>query len=190
MNDPYFFGYGSLVNTATHTFHNIHTARARGWRRAWRHTALRSVSFLTVVPDALTAIDGVIASVPGADWAALDLREGAYDRVPASDQIDHDLPGTHDIAIYAIPPDRHGPPTEAHPILMSYLECVLQGYHLRYGPAGVAQFIATTDGWTAPILDDRDAPQYPRHQPITPEDRTLFNDHITDAGGRILMSLA
>lgn len=190
MNDPFFFGYGSLVNTATHDFRNIHAAKARGWRRAWRHTALRPVSFLTVVPDALTTIAGVIAAVPGADWAALDERERAYDRVPAAGVIEHEAGDLPDIAIYAIPADRHGPPTEANPILMSYLECVLQGYLRRYGPAGVQAFIATTDGWSAPILDDRDTPRYPRHQVQDPAERALFGDLLTDAGARILVSLA
>lgn len=190
MMDPYFFGYGSLVNSATHDFTDIHAARARGWRRAWRHTDLRPVSFLTVVPDAQSTIDGVIATVPGADWAALDLREGAYDRVPASDQVEHGLDPALDIAIYAIPANRHAPPTTAHPILMSYLDCVFQGYLHRYGWDGVTGFIATTDGWHAPILDDRDAPRYPRHQPIDAEDRSRFNDLLTDVGARILMSLA
>lgn len=190
MSDPFFFGYGSLVNTATHDFRVVHAARARGWRRAWRHTALRPVTFLTAVPDPLTAIDGLIAAVPGADWAALDQREHAYDRVPASEVIDHAAEGALDIAIYAIPPDRHGPPSEASPILMSYLECVLQGYLHRYGTEGVHHFIETTDGWSAPILDDRAAPRYPRHQRLTVEERDLFGDLLTDAGARILMSLA
>ena len=140
MSDPFFFGYGSLVNTATHGFRDVHAASARGWRRAWRHTRLRPVSFLTAVPDALTRIDGVIAAVPGADWAALDEREGAYDRVPASEVIDHPAGAGLDIAIYAIPADRHGPPTEANPILMSYLECVLQGVSAALWPRGRAAF--------------------------------------------------
>lgn len=190
MNDPFFFGYGSLVNTATHDYRQLRPARARGWRRAWRHTPLRPVSFLTAVPDADCIIDGVIAAGPGADWLALDEREHAYDRVAAAHQIDHDHPHPLDIAIYAIPPDRHGPPSAASPILMSYLDCVLQGYLQRFGPEGVTGFIATTDGWEAPILDDRDSPRYPRHQVLSAQERAMFRDHLTDAGARILMSLA
>ncbi|MDD9741780.1 MAG: gamma-glutamylcyclotransferase [Marinovum algicola] len=190
MNDPFFFGYGSLVNTATHDFRQIRLARARGWRRAWRHTDLRPVSFLTAVPDNDCTIDGVIAAVPGADWLALDEREHAYDRIAASAQIDHDAPHPLDIAIYAIPSDRHRPPSDASPILMSYLECVLQGYLHRFGVEGVTGFVATTDGWEAPILDDRAMPRYPRHQVLAAEERTMVRDVLTDAGARILMSLA
>ena len=44
------------------------------------------------------------------------------------------------------------------------------------GAAGVADFFATTDGWEAPILNDRAAPQYPRHQRLTGEEHELV-DH-------------
>lgn len=185
MNESFFFGYGSLVNTATHDFENVHTATARGWRRAWRHTALREVSFLTAVPDRLSRIEGLIASVPGADWAELDTREHAYDRLNAAHQVEHGVGHPLDIAIYAIAPERHGPPSGGHPILMSYLETVLQGYLHRFGQRGVQGFIATTDGWEAPIQDDTIAPVYPRAQPITAEERVLFRDLLTDTGARI-----
>lgn len=190
MNNSFFFGYGSLVNLATHGYHDTGLARARGWRRAWRHSPLRPVSFLTAVPDSLCEIDGVIAAVPGADWAALDQRERAYQRLPASDQVSHDRGQPLDIAIYAIPEGQHGAPSTASPILMSYLDCVLQGYLQRFGVAGVTGFIATTDGWEAPILDDRAAPRYPRHQRVSAEERAMFRDHLSDTGARILMSLA
>lgn len=190
MMDPYFFGYGSLVNTSTHGFANAQRATARGWRRAWRHTQLREVSFLTAVPDEMSRIDGVIASVPGADWAALDQREHAYERLAATNQVDHQIAHPVDIAIYAIAPDRHGAPSQDHPILMSYLETVLQGYLHQFGPEGVTGFIATTDGWDAPIRDDRSAPVYPRHQPISQEERDMFRDCLTDIGARILMPRA
>lgn len=187
MNDPFFFGYGSLVNTATHTFENAQRATACGWRRAWRHTDLREVSFLTAIPDTSSRIDGLIASVPGADWDALDQREHAYERLAATHQIDHQAEQILDIAIYAIAPDRHGPPSNDHPILMSYLETVLQGYLHQFGPDGVTGFIATTDGWDAPIRDDRNAPVYPRYQTITKEEREMFRDCLTDIGARILV---
>ena len=74
MKRPYFFGYGSLVNRGTHDFDDAHPARLSGWRRIWRHTDLRPVAYLTVVPDASAEIDGLIAHVPDDDWAALDHR--------------------------------------------------------------------------------------------------------------------
>ena len=92
MDDAFFFGYGSLVNRATHGFENAHRASVRGWRRAWRGTPQRAVAFLTAVPDPAARIDGLIAAVPGHGWAALDEREHAYDRVHVSDDVHHPLP--------------------------------------------------------------------------------------------------
>ncbi len=104
MNDPFFFGYGSLVNRQTHDYLHATTASVTGWRRAWRHTPpLRDVSFLTVVPAPEDYVDGLIAAVPGANWAALDRRERAYDRHDATHQVSHDLEHALDVAIYAIP---------------------------------------------------------------------------------------
>ena len=91
MSDPFFFGYGSLVNLATHAFTDAHPASIRGWRRAWRYTPLREVAFLTAVPDPEAEIEGMIAHVPGGDWAALDEREFAYDRHPVTPQVSQPL---------------------------------------------------------------------------------------------------
>lgn len=156
MTAPRFFGYGSLVNRATQDYPNVRKDRVNGWARVWRHTALRDVAFLTVMRDANTVIDGLSADVPNGDWHALDEREFAYVRV----QLD-DHPNT---AIYEIPIGKHEPASTAHPILLSYLDVVVQGYLTEFGEAGAALFFATTHGWDAPILNDRKAPKYPRHQ--------------------------
>jgi cation transport regulator ChaC len=73
-NDPFFFGYGSLVNRDTHDFPHPARARVRGWARTWKRTKLRKVAFLTAVEAPGAQIEGLIAAVPGADWAALDPR--------------------------------------------------------------------------------------------------------------------
>ncbi len=184
MTTPYFFGYGSLVNTATHDYHDPRPARLSGWRRTWAHTDLRDVAFLTAVPAPGQAIDGLIAAVPGADWEALDQREYAYERLPASGAIDHDLPGAPDISVYAVPQARQAPGSDRHPILLSYLDVVLQGYLNVFGKEGAMAFMETTDGWDAPVLDDRRSPIYPRHQIITAEERALFDGLIDNVGAR------
>ena len=159
-----FFGYGSLVNRRTHLYGGT-ALTVRGWRRAWRHTPLRPVAFLTAVPDAEAAIDGLAADVPGGNWAALDEREAAYLRtaLPEGPQV------------YHIPEGHHGPATQAHPILRSYLDTVVQGYLAEFGRDGVARFFDTTSGWDAPIRDDRAAPLYPRAQQVTPEETALVD---------------
>lgn len=178
VEDPYFFGYGSLVNRRTHSYDKAHPAQVSGWRRAWRATALRDAAFLTVVPDSGTRIDGMIAEVPGGDWGLLDERERAYERHDAAGCIIHPLDTALDVRLYAIAPERHFAPTDTHPILLSYLDVVAQGYLAEYGPDGLQRFVETTDGWDAPILDDRAAPVYPRAQRLSAGDRALVDDLV------------
>jgi hypothetical protein len=181
MRMPYFFGYGSLVNRRTHAHDAAHPARLRGWRRAWRHAALRPVAFLTAVPAEGAEIDGLIAGVPGADWRALDLREAAYDRVAAAD-IAHALDWRPEVSLYAIPEGRHAAPSAAHPVLLSYIDVVVQGYLNAFGADGVVRFFASTDGWDAPVADDRADPVYLRHQVLTRAERQIVDRWLDDLG--------
>ena len=188
MADPYFFGYGSLVNLDTHDFPNPEPAQITGWRREWRATDLRGIAFLTAVPDAQATIDGMIAHVPDNDWAALDAREWAYERLPATDAVAHPLPGPLDIAIYAVPEASFRPATDQHPILLSYLDVVVQGYLRAFDGAGVARFFETTTGWDTPVLNDRATPKYPRHQVLSAQETALVDHHLAAKQVRILMA--
>lgn len=185
MADPYFFGYGSLVNLSTHDFPDPRPARLKGWRRAWRHTDLRPVAFLTAIPDPECEIDGMIAHVPRNDWAALDEREWAYDRTPATQSISHPLQHEVEIAVYAVPAERQNAPDGPHPILLSYIDVVVQGYLRAFGTEGADRFFATTDGWDAPILNDRPAPRYPRHQQLKPSETEFVDDRLKQVSARI-----
>lgn len=171
---PSFFGYGSLVNLATHDYPNARKATLPGWRRIWCHAKTRPVAFLSV-HQAPGAIQGIIADVPGADWAALDAREHAYQR--------HDVSGVLDghTAIYQADPAKTVPPSTRHPILLSYLDVVVQGFLQQYGEQGVAEFFASTDGW-GPIKDDRADPYYPRFQTLSPQERALVDHHVSALG--------
>lgn len=184
---PAFFGYGSLVNRATHDHAPAQPARLSGWRRVWRQTRLRPYAFLSAEPAPGVGIDGILAAVPGGDWAALDAREAAYDRralPPAS--VADPAPWAGTIAIYAVS-DRHAAPAgTAHPLLLSYLDTVVQGFLREWGPEGAAGFFATTAGWDTAILDDRAAPVYPRHQPLTPAERAIVDDNLHRRDARIL----
>ena len=186
MADPFFFGYGSLVNRATHTFSDAHPARLTGWRRAWAHTNLREVAFLTAIPAPGHVIDGLVAHVPGDDWAALDRREHAYDRAPVTDTTSHAVPRDIHVQVYAIPHGKHGLPDVAHPVLLSYLDVVVQGYLTEFAEEGVQRFFETTDGWDAPILDDRAAPIYPRAQDLTAEEGALVDDWLRAVDARVI----
>jgi hypothetical protein len=171
--DPAFFGYGSLVNRATHDYAVAAPATIGGWRRVWRHTRLRPFAFLSVEP-ARAEIDGLIAQVPGGDWAALDTREAAYQRHKVVEGAVANPPDwAGHVEIYAIDPG-HAEPHARHPILLSYLDAVVQGFLREFGAEGVTRFFTTTRGWTA-LHDDRDAPIYTRHQMLSPTERALVD---------------
>lgn len=187
---PYFFGYGSLVNTATHDYPDVRVARLSGWRRQWRHTALREVAYLSVHPVNGAEIDGLIAHVPGSDWAALDQREAAYDRLAISrEALRHDHPDSIDVHLYCTRAEHTAAPSVRHPILMSYLDTVACGYHQRFGQEGMADFFATTDGWDAPILDDRRAPIYPRATSVSQALRREIDAELDARGVKRLAHL-
>ncbi|OIQ45805.1 MAG: gamma-glutamylcyclotransferase [Roseobacter sp. MedPE-SW] len=183
---PYFFGYGSLVNTATHDYVDAQPAQLMGWQRRWCHTALRDVAFLTVEPAPQVQIDGLIAAVPDADWDALDKREFAYDRLAADHQIRHTLPGRPEISLYAVPTEAQNQGSQSHPILLSYLDVVVQGHLRVFGEQGVVDFFASTKGWQALILNDRLDPRYPRHQQLSPTERQLVDHHLNQLNAEIL----
>ncbi|WP_022705180.1 gamma-glutamylcyclotransferase family protein [Pseudorhodobacter ferrugineus] len=178
----HFFGYGSLVNRATHGYGQAEPARLRGWRRVWVHTAVRPLAYLSVERDAGTVIDGLIAHVPGGDWAALDAREHGYSRHVAQAT---GVGGTRDIQVYAVPVGEGAVPVEAHPILLSYIDVVVQGFLREFGPAGAEGFFASTRGWDAPILDDRAKPQYPRAQVLTGAERRIVDAGLMGVGARV-----
>ncbi len=182
-----FFGYGSLVNLATHEHRPARPARLSGWRRVWQGTHLRRPAFLSVAPAPGDTIDGVLA-VPAGGWDALDRRERAYLWQPAAITP---LDGR--------PPDDGPAPARApvlyridpalaedgkHPILLSYLDCVLAGYHALFGIAGIDRFIATTDGWGRPLIDDRARPIYSRARAPDPALARLIDARLAALGLR------
>lgn len=171
-SDPSVFGYGSLVNRATHAYAPARPARLAGWRRAWRYTTHRAGPYLTAVPSPGDSIDGLIATIPGGDWVALDAREAGYDRCETPWQ---------GVMVYAVPSPMLPAPGGA-PILLSYIDVVFQGFLREFGARGLDDFVATTDGWDAGILDDRAAPLYPRHQRLT-ADETARVDAILKSLG-------
>ena len=184
--DAYFFGYGSLVNRNTHDYADARPARLDGWTRVWRHTDLRPVAYLTVVPDDASEIEGLMAAVPSSGWADLDVRERAYDRVTASHQVHHDLSAAPEVVVYSIPEGKHGQPDQTCPVLLSYIDVVAQGYLQVFGEAGARGFFLTTQGWDAPVRDDRAAPIYPRHQLLSPYEQGLVDEMLVEVGARIL----
>lgn len=186
MNDPFFFGYGSLVNRNTHAYDDAFRARLKGWRRAWRHTKGRGGPYLTGVPSATSQIDGLVARVPGADWALLDAREFGYQRHVILEGLAHEAALEVNAQIYAVPQASMMSPPVPAPILLSYLDVVIQGYLREFGESGAIAFFETTDGWDTPVQDDRTAPAYPRHQVLSRAERAFVDDQLKARGVTIL----
>jgi len=186
VKDPFFFGYGSLVNRQTHSYDYALRARVRGWRRAWRHTQGREVPFLTGVPCEATEIDGLVARVPNADWVALDQREDGYLRHAVGDRLQVDAEHSIKAQIYAVPEHSVVYPEVLAPILLSYLDVVVQGYLHEFGEQGAQDFFDTTDGWNVPVRDDRAAPVYPRHTVLSAPERRFVDTRLDDLGVHIV----
>ena len=182
MTTPFFFGYGSLVNQRTHANRPAHLARARGWHRAWVAVEAHPLAVLTAVRAPEAEIEGLIAAVPGADWAALDAREAAYDRIEATEEILHGVDAMQSIAIYSVPETRRSLPHPEKPILLSYLDVVLQGYLEMFGEDGALRFFETTENWDVPIRDDRAAPVYPRAQTLSGDEQAWIDAELKGRG--------
>ncbi|MDO9524815.1 MAG: gamma-glutamylcyclotransferase family protein [Gemmobacter sp.] len=183
LEADHFFGYGSLVNRATHAYAGGLAAHLTGWERVWVHTPARDLAFLSVRPASGVVIQGLVAQVPGRDWAALDAREFAYGRHPVT--VDTES-GPLSAQVYAVPGSESAEPSDRHPILLSYLDAVVQGFARESGPAGVAGFFSTTAGWKSPIMDDRRDPRYPRAQSLDKVTRAMVDDHLAAIDARIL----
>lgn len=182
----YFFGYGSLVNRLTHSFEDCRPATVRGWQRSWLPSARREVSFLSAVPADGKVLHGLIASVPGGNWAALDEREQAYFRSPVADgALTCDLSQPPLVQIYQAKPDHVDLAVGRKPILLSYLDVVIQGYLQVFGQEGVESFFATTLGWDTPIRDDRAAPVYSRSQTLTGTETALVDRHLAQVSALV-----
>jgi hypothetical protein len=176
MEDAFFFGYGSLVNRHTHSYPDADKVTIRGWRREWRMARGLGRTFLSVVPDAGAQIDGLVARVPGNDWAALDIRETGYQRHALGAGAFAQGP-VRPAQIYAIAPQDGHPASHDAPIKLSYLDVVVEGFALEFGLDGVARFFDTTTGW-APVLDDRAAPHYPRARPVAAHLRDVVDGYL------------
>jgi hypothetical protein len=170
------FGYGSLVNTATHSLGPGTPRRIDGWVRHWVHIGPREVAILSTRRCPGMSLDGLVLDVPETDRPALILREAAYD--PVSED---------DLTVFSIPPDKHPEADRPRPILLSYLDTVVQGFLHRFGPDGVAGFFASTEGW-GEIRDDRAAPVYPRAQRLTALETALCDRHLAALGVRVVVT--
>lgn len=177
----HYFGYGSLVNAATRQPHETAVlATVNGWRRTWQHFFHapwgpgRSLS-IEEAPDA--RIHGALVPVTEGALARLDEREHGYDRLELDGAL-IDLPDGMRVDSFFIYRSKSKPPEDGltrHPITRSYMDCVMQGYRDNFGPDGLQHFLETTTAWNGAVLQDRDAPFYPRAITLRDGEADLFD---------------
>lgn len=180
MTDPYFFGYGSLVNFSTHIYSDPRAAKISGWRRIWKTTSDGRSALLSIRPSAQDELLGLIARVPKGDWRALDERETGYHRQDVTDVMFCNAFKPQACSVYIVSKPAEPKVEVNSPILLTYLDVVLQGFLQIYGEHGPKEFFATTDSWDRPVLDDRSDPKYQRHQVLRKDETAMVNDLLKD----------
>jgi hypothetical protein len=186
-----YFGYGSLVNKATHRTDIVDAFPAClvGWRRHWRprpDMAGFPAAMLTVRREEGAMCDGLLVIDRAENLAAIDAREARYRRIPLQSgelEMAAALPAGCPVYFYEALPDLPVHP-EAPMILQSYLDAVLQGFLAIHGEEGVRRFIADTAGFDIPIHADRLAPKYPRAVRLRPPEEALFDGFLADMAAR------
>jgi glutathione-specific gamma-glutamylcyclotransferase len=169
--DEWLFAYGSLVNEKTwDSPRDARPVAVAGWIRQWRHcvhTPFGDVCGLTLDRLDGSNIEGLAMAVQASDWSRLNAREIGYERSRIDGRF---FTGeTASLGVYIARGETLRWASRDFPILLSYVDCILDGYNSRYGRAGVRAFVETTQGWDLPIIDDRSAPIYPRAIVLRPE---------------------
>ena len=130
-------------------------------------------------------IDGVVVEIPVSALPALDAREANYDRLALPREA-FSLPEAvraDAVFAYRTSEARRRDPDVDHPVLRTYVDCIMAGYLERFGEAGLEAWLATTDGWEAPLFDDREAPRYPRAVALPASLLARFDDRLAARRG-------
>jgi len=188
-----YFGYGSLVNRATHRTDIIGYSKVtlKGWRREWLarpNNSFGKVVLLSVKPCENSEIDGIVVFDHARNQASLDERESNYDRhiVADSSITEHnssigDFYTNHtkaETSIYVATPFPQPEEHAQYRILRSYLDAVMQGYLNKFGEEGVSRFVNSTDNFEFGVHEDRNDPRYPRAVTITQKEQSLFDSLV------------
>jgi glutathione-specific gamma-glutamylcyclotransferase len=190
-----YFGYGSLVNELTWLqSERRHPERdpveIQNWTREWAHCVDSPHGpgcVLTAVERAGSRIEGILIRCDAAELVQIDARETGYDRVelPRRDVLSSPSTLPEKLYIYKSKPSHYRPGGVDYPIWFSYAEAVLHGFLSVFKTEGVDRFIRSTSGWTVPVIDDRDNPQYRRSlkKLISAEDKVYIEQKIRQITG-------
>ena len=182
-----YFGYGSLVNRKTLRTSYVDAVRGelKGFRREWNirgDTPHGPVCALTARRDPDISIQGLLVVDLAENLGQVDEREARYDRVRLSD-VDLDLEAdvqVSELYVYQAKSKFTGQQNPKFPIWQSYVDAVMQGYMTEFGEAGLRRFVSHTAGWEQCILEDREAPHYPRAVELLASEEQLFDDLIRE----------
>lgn len=167
----FILGYGSLINgesrAKTGETGAVWPVKLSGFQRHWSIMSQEfGMSSVAVVKAQEHFCNGVLVEVPENQLALFDERERGYLRSQVqpsqlSGYGHHELPlGTY--WVYHTP--QVIPPNQQAPIALSYVDVILSGC-LEHGDEFAQDFLALTQGWSGPLLNDRQNPRYPRVQP-------------------------
>lgn len=195
-----YFGYGSLVNRETRPAQEVaHPARLKGWQRVWEHRVTdpnrgKRCTSLSIEPcqtvesnrdiQGPAGIDGVVVQLSVELLAQLDQREAGYERLslPATDfdlpeELAENVAGSN-VMVYRSLPHNRALADEDHPVLQSYIDCVMAGYLRHFGESGVQELISSTRGWERSVFNDRAEPFYPRWVSVHTSSQQYFDTSV------------
>lgn len=116
-------------------------------------------------------VNGVLLEIEPKELYSFDQREVGYHRVALTHpQIDvqHQINPSAEIWVYV----KEKPQSPCHqvPVLQTYIDTVLAGC-LEVSEEFAHLFIQHTLNWHAPVLNDREAPEYRNYAGVSPADK-------------------
>ena len=190
-----YFGYGSLVNRNTLRTNYVSTQRVqlKGWKRHWQARSKdcdvsNDIALLSIHRDKDCAIDGMLVIDKAESLPSLDQREVEYERVQLglSDLVVFDETLEIPQTLFVYVGNGQGTLSKEKQLLQSYLDAVLFGFYNEFGEAGVLRFFETTEGFSRPLIMDREKPIYARADIVPSELLKWFDEHLEKAGAEFI----
>ena len=190
-----YFGYGSLVNrnTLRTDYLSVHRARLHGWRRHWQARSINGevtndIALLSIHRHPESVIDGMLVIDQEESLPSLDQREVEYERVhfDRSEIVFLDEPQLIPQKMFVYVGNDLGSKHEDKQLIQSYLDAVLFGFYNEFGEEGVKRFFETSNGFSRPLIMDRNKPIYSRADRVPDDLLEWFDQLLEKAGARYI----